>query len=138
MLGNEVLSVRLGGIYALQRLAEERPEQYHVQIMRLFCAFARHPTQDHRLESEQIEFHPDNQLGLRQDLEAVILAIESRPKSRIELENRENFSVGPARHCATRDSFPRLADLSNAIAARNQNCPAPTLTNTDLTEAILD
>ena len=43
MLGNGVLSVRLGGIYALQRLAEERPEQYHLQIMRLFCAFARQP-----------------------------------------------------------------------------------------------
>ena len=28
MLGNDVLSVRLGGIYALQRLAEEHPEQY--------------------------------------------------------------------------------------------------------------
>ena len=31
MLGNEVLSVRLGGIYALQRLAEDHPEQYHIQ-----------------------------------------------------------------------------------------------------------
>ena len=46
MLGSEVLSVRLGGIYALQRLAEEHAEQYHVQIMRLFCAFARFPTKD--------------------------------------------------------------------------------------------
>ena len=44
MLGNDVLSVRLMGgirIIALQRLAEEHPEQYHVQIMRLFCALAR-------------------------------------------------------------------------------------------------
>ena len=46
MLGSEVLSVRLGGIYALQRLAEEEPKQYHVQIMRLFCAFVRNPTKD--------------------------------------------------------------------------------------------
>ena len=44
MLGSEVLSVRLGGIYALQRLAEEWPDQYHIQIMRLFCAFVRLPT----------------------------------------------------------------------------------------------
>ena len=35
MLGSKVLSVRLGGIYALHRLAEDEPEQYHVQIMRL-------------------------------------------------------------------------------------------------------
>ena len=46
MLGSEFLIVRLGGIYALQRLAKEHAEQYHVQIMRLFCAFVRHPTED--------------------------------------------------------------------------------------------
>ena len=43
MLGSGVLAVRLGGIYALQRLAEEHPEQYHVQVMRLLCAFAGKP-----------------------------------------------------------------------------------------------
>ena len=42
MLGNNVLSVRLGGIYALERLAAEHPEQYHVQIMKLLCAFVRY------------------------------------------------------------------------------------------------
>ena len=41
MLGSDVLAVRLGGIYALERLAAEHPEQYHVQIMQLFCAFVR-------------------------------------------------------------------------------------------------
>ena len=45
MLGGSVLTVRLGGIYALQRLAEERPDDYHIQIMNLFCAFVRQPTQ---------------------------------------------------------------------------------------------
>ena len=46
MLGSDVLSVRLGGIYALERLASEHPQQYHVQIMKLACAFVRHPTKD--------------------------------------------------------------------------------------------
>ena len=44
MLGDSLLAVRLGGIYALQHLANEHPAQYHIQIMRLFCAFLRHPT----------------------------------------------------------------------------------------------
>ena len=44
MLGGSVLTVRLGGIYALQRLAEERPDDYHIQIMNLFCAFVRQQT----------------------------------------------------------------------------------------------
>ena len=50
MLGNEVLSVRLGGIYALERLAADYPGQYHVQIMKLLCAFARNPTEDEDYE----------------------------------------------------------------------------------------
>lgn len=39
MLGNEVLSVRLGGIYALDLLACENPDIFHLQIMKLFAAF---------------------------------------------------------------------------------------------------
>ena len=45
MLGSGVLSVRLGGIYALKRLAEEHPKEFHIQIIELFCAFVRHPTE---------------------------------------------------------------------------------------------
>ena len=75
MLGNEVRSVRLGGIYALQRLAEEHPEQYHIQVMRLFCAFVRLPTRNQSLESGQMEIEPGTLLGIRQDIEAVMEAI---------------------------------------------------------------
>ena len=39
MLGSKELPVRLGGIYALARLAQEHPEDYHTQIMSLLCAF---------------------------------------------------------------------------------------------------
>ena len=46
MLASGNLTARLGGIYALQQLAEEYAEQYQVQILRLFCAFARDPDGD--------------------------------------------------------------------------------------------
>ncbi|MBC6440479.1 MAG: pentapeptide repeat-containing protein [Rhodospirillales bacterium] len=45
MLGSATLATRLGGIHALERLAQDHPEDYHVQIMQLLCAFARHPTE---------------------------------------------------------------------------------------------
>ena len=64
MLGSEVLSVRLGGIYALQRLAEDCPEEYHIQIMHLFCAFVRHPTKDEGLKSEQVGIEPGTLPGI--------------------------------------------------------------------------
>ena len=43
MLGSSVLTVRLGGIYALGRLAREHSGDYHIQIMSLFCVFVRNP-----------------------------------------------------------------------------------------------
>ena len=69
MLGNEVLSVRLAGIFALQRLATEHPGQYHVQVMRLFCAFIRLPTRDQNIEPGNALFW-QAALGTRQDVES--------------------------------------------------------------------
>ena len=54
MLGNDVLSVRLGGIYALQDVWRESiQKQYHVwgRSCTYFCAFVRHPTKDNAGES---------------------------------------------------------------------------------------
>ena len=93
MLGSEVLSVRLGGIYALQRLAEEWPDQYHIQIMRLLCAFIRLPTRDQSLVSGPEAIEPGTPLGIRQDVEAVIQMIGSRDKSRITLERTADFRL---------------------------------------------
>ncbi len=45
MLGSNVLAVRLGGIHALQGLAEWHPEQYHVPVMQQLCSFVRYPTE---------------------------------------------------------------------------------------------
>ena len=51
MLGNATLATRLGGIYALEQLAREHPEEYHVPIVDLLCAFIRHPVEEGRPES---------------------------------------------------------------------------------------
>ncbi len=51
MLGNATLATRLGGIYALEQLARDHPEEYHIPIMELLCAFIRHPVEEGRPES---------------------------------------------------------------------------------------
>ncbi len=51
MLGSDMLAICLGGIHALARLAREHPEEHHVGIMELLCAFVRHPTKT-KAESE--------------------------------------------------------------------------------------
>lgn len=114
MLGSDVLSVRLGGIYALDRLAAEQPDSYHIQIMQLFCAFARRPHQhnDDKPPNPQ-ELTSDYALGGDQsgvrnpvliaeynraispslDIQAVMEAICLRDEVRREKELTEDFRV---------------------------------------------
>ena len=86
MLGSEVLAVRLGGIYALQHLAEDEPKQYHVQIMRLLCAFVRNPTKQ---GSDTGLSH----FRVREDVQAAMKAIGSRSDADLELEKKEKFEL---------------------------------------------
>ena len=93
MLGSEVLSVRLGGIYALQRLAEDHPEQYHVQIMWLFCAYVRNPTGQ---ASIRVLRYEDGKpvYGPREDVQAVMYAIGNRSDADMALERAaKNFRL---------------------------------------------
>ena len=114
MLGSDLLAVRLGGIYTLQQLAEEHPEQHHIQIMRLFCAFVRHPTKDRNNKDDRAtltaaeeessadpeqdtQFRRFNRrlhtLLLGEDLQVVMEAIEGRSKACIALEKKDDFTL---------------------------------------------
>ena len=121
MLGSRVLAVRLGGIYALQSLASEDPTQYHIQIMRLFCAFVRNldGVQDGSLTpaieigSGGEEEGNDQPPRMREDVQAVMEAIGGRDEfgGYLEKEGGVELYFGEANL-----SFLRLdnADLSNA------------------------
>lgn len=85
MLGSEVLTVRLGGIYALERLARENPGDYHVQIMSLLCAFVRNPTvvgKEH-LDKNQI----------RKDVQAIMTAVGKRTETQNKIEEKEGYRL---------------------------------------------
>ena len=132
MLGNGVLSVRLGGIYALRRLAEEHLEEYHIQIMRLLCAFVRHPTKDNACESHlNGEEHPP----LREDVQAVMTAISARSEAGLEYEKMGGFRLDL--HGADLLGL-RLykANLSGA-SLRRANLAHATLLSVDLSDADL-
>ena len=134
MLGNKVLSARLGGIYALRRLAEEHSEIYHIQVMQLFCAFARHPTIEKDEETKLSDGKGKetaekkgvkNDTRLRQDVEAVMVAIGSRSCKQRALEYEEKFKLdlrGAVLSGANLEQVPRLnfsnADLRGADLSR--------------------
>ena len=83
MLGNQLLSVRLGGIYALRKLAEEHPEGYHVQVMDLFCAFLRNPP---TTVQQTVSLN-----GPNQDVEAILEVIRTRSADRLTIEERVSY-----------------------------------------------
>ena len=91
MLGSEELPVRLGGIYALARLAREYPGDYHTQIMSLLCAFVRKPP----VAKKQGTYR-------REDVQAVMAAVCARSGAQIEIEKKISFTMhlsGADLHC---------------------------------------
>ena len=90
MLGSDLLSVRLGGIYALQKLSEENPLDYHIQVVRLFCAFVRHPPKD---EKAVIHLSGEKYPRLREDVQAVMSAIGLRNQAGLECEDAEGIHL---------------------------------------------
>ena len=87
MLGSHVLSVRLGGIYALTRLAREHPGDYHTQIMSLLCAFVA-PLPAGKYGGRMKKQDPNK---VREDVQAVMSAICVRSKLQIEIEGKEFY-----------------------------------------------
>ena len=133
MLGSDVLSVRLAGIYALQRLAADNPEQYHIQVMRLFCAYVRLPTKDQSLEPGQAPIRSGTLLGIRQDVESVMEAIGHRAETQKALERKAEFRLD-LRGADLSEAQILDADLSKAMF-HHANLSNVRLANTDLTEA---
>ena len=76
MIGSPVLSVRLGGIYALDHLAEGW-WGYHVQVMRVLCAFVRNPPHDHDAP--------------RPDVQDAVRVIGERSKDRIRIKKTSDY-----------------------------------------------
>lgn len=98
MLGHHDLVVRLGGIYALQHLAKEHSDHYHVQVMGLFCAFLGHTNAPE--PSSPMEDDSDAGVGTRsgraatsRDAQDVLRAIGARDRKSIELEEKGGFEV---------------------------------------------
>ena len=125
MLGSKHLSVRLAGIYALQRLAKEYPGEYQLQIMRILSTFARYPVPDgaHVEEVEAKIGRPH----IREDVQAVIGVINKRIEESIKLEPMEmsyldlsytDLMYGDLREAKLAGASLRKANLYHATLTR--------------------
>lgn len=84
MLGSAILMVRLGGIYALAHLARENPQEYHTQIMQLFCTFVCTPSEGDEKSATTDGDQPSPRL--REDVQAILTAIGKRSETQIAIE----------------------------------------------------
>ncbi len=126
MLSNEMLAVRLAGIYALELLAKQQPEDYHLQIMRLLCSFAKQPPKDLLLDTPHVFDGEELPPSIRPDVQAAVSAIGRRDRRHLDLEREDGFQVDLNRAHLRRGDFRQcLFDEAN-------------LTWSDLTEANLE
>ena len=143
MLGSGVLAVRLAGIYALQRLAEDHPKQYHVPIMKSLCAFVRHPIKDEDprgvLEAKERAAATPTGVGprheLRGDVQAAMQAICACHAQQLRLEQEAEFSL-ELDHVDLKGAWLHSANLSDAELTV-ADLTGATLNNVDLTGARL-
>ena len=141
MLGNERLPVRLGGIYALQQLAEDHLEGYHRQAMRLLCTFVRYPSRSQRLAGTGQSDEKGS--PIRPDVGAAIDAIAYRSDQAITLETEYRFTVhlnsadlrgAKLAHAKLTGAVLRNANLAHA-KLRHANLVDTDLVNVDMCDA---
>ena len=134
MLGSDLLSVRLGGLYALDHLAEEHPKQYHLRNMHLFCAFVRHPSWnacDAIAPASEEPSTPDAQYDIgfqgggsehykqprvREDVQALMDLLRERSAKRIALEQKSGFEPDLRGACLRHANLART-NLDRAVFA---------------------
>ena len=142
MLGSDVLQVRLGAIFGLQRLSTERAKDYHLDNVRVLCSFVRE-------SSQQDKKGADSKERSSEDLQAAIDFLKTRKKILRQIERRAGYkslnlsganlqgldlSNGDLSNTVFDD-----ANLANATLAKTQfkNCSfiRADLSNADLSEA---
>ena len=133
MLGSSVLTARLGGIYALQGLAEQHPELYHVQTMRLLCAFLRNPPVDREGGNGQTD---SEEKGLREDLQIAVWAISTCHAKHSSFEDTNQYLLDLGR-VDFRYAYLSGANLSTAILT-HANLSSSHLMSANLNSASLD
>ena len=132
MLGSDVLEMRLAGVYALERLAAEHPYEYHLPIMKLFCAFVVQATQARREAELRDSLSPPR---TTMDTQTIMFAICDRQEVGIRLEQNSEvyLELGSA---YLRGFDLRSVDLAGANLA-NANLAEARLDEANLSSALL-
>ncbi len=155
LLGNEKLEIRLGGIYALERIAKDSPKD-HWTIMEVLISFAQEKSPlsqniQQRDEQSGSSYPTQEKPKITTDVQAVLTVIGRRnfnkeqDEQRIELPRTKlkgaNLTNADLTNADLTNADLTNADLTNADLTKanltKANLTKATLTNANLTKANL-
>ena len=84
MLGSDLLSVRLGGIYGLCQLARDHPKEFHLRVVKLLAAFVRYPPPIEPAATES---------AATDDIQEIIDFFGKRSTEGREIEKAERYTI---------------------------------------------
>ena len=96
MLGSDLLSVRLGGIYGLCQLAQDHPKEFHLRVVNLLAAFVRHPPPIEPAATESAateEARFSVPVPRRDDIQEIIDFFGKRSTEGREIEKAERYTI---------------------------------------------
>ena len=138
-LGSDKIEVRLGGIYTLERISRESPDDYWT-VMETLCAFVRERAQwkepgvaSSEMAARPYEAPPRSEPST--DIAAVLAVLNRRPEASREREEIEGWCLD-LRATDLRGANLIMAKLSRAILSRADLSEA-NLTGADLSGAYL-
>ena len=82
--------MRLARVTELERLANEDPQRFHIDIMKLFCVFACNAPS---MVDKDSHISDAQRTKLRPDLQAVLTAVGKRSDVGKRIERRENYRL---------------------------------------------
>jgi hypothetical protein len=138
LLGSDKLEVRLGGIYALERISLDSPEKYHETVMEILTAFIRTTTPfDYKKEISSEEKYPKP----REDIQTIITIIGNRKNTEKEKQGLDlegsNLSNGDLRKVNLKNADLNKTNLTKAFL-KKADLSGAELYKANLTRAYLE
>jgi len=139
MLGSETLTTRMGGLYALELLARDHPEDYLDQIIKIIATFVRHPSQGEETHAPE-QSGAGNPLPYRRDVLEAVWVISRLNEINVQ-HDKPNLSLADLSYMRFTSGSPTPKNFTNfdftGAKLNHAEFPGANLTGANFLEANL-